>query len=164
MRKSFATLDDALLERLFQPASDVMTHRLGLARSATACACVDVAIVAWIVSCEPRLSAAVMAWNAGGAFVDLILLLAGLAAMVSLRELLRRRDSDKANPLRPAMQPHRAIVLLMLVARLAQWQSPGLAEAADLVMLVSAVAALYLGACAERPPIRRVLASLLPVR
>ena len=154
MRKTFAALDDALIERVFQPVSDFITNQTGLTRTRSACFCLDVASLGWIVARANRLSDAVVSWDAGQACMGLMLLLLGLVALVSLRTLFRRAATGKANPLRPAMQPHRAVVLLMLAARLEQWPTPVLADFADLAMLVSAIAALYLGACAERPPVR----------
>jgi hypothetical protein len=59
------------------------------------------------------------------------------------------------------MRPHRAIVLLMLAARLAQPQASDLGEVADIAMLLCAASALYLGACVERPPVRRGWAALV---
>ena len=53
-----------------------------------------------------------------------------------------------------------AIVLLMLVAQLVQLHAPGLAEAAAVAMLLCAASAMYLGACVEPPPARRVWTSL----
>jgi hypothetical protein len=154
MPKAFAPLDDALFERLFQPASDLISYHIGLGRTAVACFCIDIACLAWIVSCAPMLSSAVAAWN-GSAVCGLALPLLGLAALVSLRMLFRRTGNTLANPLRLAMQPHRAVALLLLVASLARLHAPSLADAADLAMLMSAASALYLGACVERPPIRR---------
>jgi len=154
MRKTFAALDDALIERVFQPVSDIISHQTGLTRTWTTCFCLDIASLGWIVARAGGLSGAVSAWDADTAFLDLMVLLLGLVALVSLRTLFRRAATRKANPLRLAMQPHRAVLLLMLAARLAQWQTPALADLADLAMLLSAVAGMYLGACAERPPVR----------
>ena len=154
MRKAFAPLDDVLFERLFQPASDLISYRIGLSRTAAACFCIDIACLAWIVSRGPALSGAVAAWNGAAAF-GLALLLLGLVALVSLRMLFRRTGDRLANPLRLAMQPHRAIALLMLVSTLVRLHATSLADAADLAMLMCAASALYLGACAGRPPIRR---------
>jgi hypothetical protein len=154
MRKTFAALDDGLIERVFQPVSDMVTHQTGLTRTQTAGLCLDIASLGWIIARTDGLSGAVATWDAGAAFLDLMLLLLGLVALVSLRTLFRRTATRTTNPLRPAMQPHRAVLLLMLAARLVQWQTPTLADAADLAMLLSAAAALYLGACAEQPPIR----------
>jgi hypothetical protein len=98
------------------------------------------------------LSGAVATWN-GAAVLALPLL--GLVALVSLRMLFRRTGDRAANPLRLAMQPHRAVALLMLVSSLARLHAPSLADAADLAMLMCAASALYLGACVERPPMRR---------
>jgi hypothetical protein len=154
MPKAFGSLDDALFERLFQPASDLISYHTGLGRGAVACFCVDIACLAWIVSCAPVLTVTVVAWN-GATACGLVLPLLGLVALVSLRMLFRRTGNNPANPLRLAMQPHRAVVLLMLVAGLARLHTVSLADAADLAMLMSAASALYLGACVERPPLRR---------
>jgi hypothetical protein len=155
MRKTFAPVDDVLIERLFQPASDLITYWTGLSRAASACFCIDIASFSWIASRAGGISAAVAERDAGGAALDGSVLLLGLVALMSLRTLFRRTGRKQANPLRLAMQPHRAFVLLMLGARLFQLQTPGPAAAADLAMLIFAASALYLGACAERPPIQR---------
>ena len=160
MRQSCAWLDDLWIERLFQPASDLIQNWVGLSRASAACFCIDVASLAWIVSRLRGLSAAVTAWDSGHAFLDLAFLLLGLLAMLSLRTLFRRAGRKPANPLRRAMQSHRAIALLMLIARLVQLQAPALADLADLMMLLSAASALYLGACADRPPLRRCVSAL----
>jgi hypothetical protein len=163
MRKTFAPLDDVLIERVFQPLADMLAGQTGISRATTSCVCIDIASLAWIVSRARGLSNVVAAWDCGDAFVDLALLLLGLAALISLRALFRRAATRKqANPLRLAMQPHRAIVLLMLASRLAQLHAPDLPDVADAMMLVCATAALYLGACAERPTLRRQRASLAP--
>ena len=162
MRKTFAPVDDVLIERLFQPALDTITNRIGFDRGRAACFCLDIASVSWIVSRARGLSDAVVAWDASNAGAGFALLVLGLAALTSLRVLFRRAGSSGGNPLRMTMQPHRATVLLMLIVRLVQLQAPGLADAADLVMLVCAGSALYLGACAERPPIRRGWVALTP--
>jgi hypothetical protein len=127
-----------------------------------ACFCVDLASLGWIASRAGSLSDAVAEWNAGGALLDCAVFLLGLAALISLRTLFRRAGGKQGNPLRPAMQPHRAVVLLLLVTGLLQLHAPGLAEAAYLAMLVFAASALYLGACSERPPVRRTWAALVP--
>jgi hypothetical protein len=164
MRKAFAPLDDVLIERLFQPMSDLVLNRIGVGRGAATCFCIDLASLSWIASRARGLSDAVTAWDCSAAFVDLLLLLLGLVAMVSLRILFRRARGKLGNPLRMIMRPHRLVVLLMLVARLAQFQAPDLADAADVAMLVFATSALYFGACSERPPIRRGGAALVPAR
>ena len=164
MRKTFAPLDDVLIERLFQPFADFVGDRIGVGRHAAACFCLDVASLAWIVSRAGGLSDAVAACDAGAAVFDLSLLLLGLVALISLRALFRRAAGRQANPLRAAMRPHRAVVLLMLLTRLAQLHAPGLADAADTAMLLCATSALYLGACTERPPIRRGIPAFAAAR
>lgn len=154
VRKTFAALDDALIERVFQPLSELIANQLRIQNAKAACICVDAASLAWIVSRGWGLAGA--AWDSATAVLDVALLLLGLAALISLRSLFRRTAKGKqANPLRQTMQPHRAIILLMLAARLTQLTPFGLTEAADLAMLLCAAAALYFGACVERPPVRR---------
>jgi hypothetical protein len=155
MRTSFALLDDWLIERVFQPVSDVITHRVGFGRITAACFCIDFASAAWIVSRSGELTGEVTAWEGGAAVRDMSILLLGLVALVSLRMLFRRTVRKQANPLRRSMLPHRGIVLMMLAVRLIEMRAPGLADAADLAMLLFAGSALYLGACVERPPVRR---------
>jgi len=156
MRKVFARLDDLLIERLFQPLIDVLNDRIGVGWAACACVCTDVASLAWIVSRARALSGAVDHWRAGAAVGEFGLLLLGLTALVSLRMLFRRTARHRrCNPLRPAMRSHRAFVLILLAARLMQMHVPGVSDAADAMMLLFSASALYLGACAERPPIRR---------
>jgi len=151
MRKRFARLDDLLFERVFQPASDLVALRLGLARGTAACVCLDVASVGWIVSRLPASSD-----HGGTSGLSLVVLLLGLVALAGLQALFRRAGaSARDNPLRLSMQPHRAIVLLMLVSRLLQLRQAAMADAADMVMLTAAASGLYLGACAPHPRIRR---------
>jgi hypothetical protein len=159
MWKTFASLDDALIERFFQPVADFISHRTGLSRTVAACFCIDGAALAWIAARAPGLSSAVTGWDAGSAAFDLSLLLLGLIALTSLRTLFRRAAGSRTNPLRQAMRQHRGIVLLMLLVRLVQLHAAGLADAAEIAMLVCATSALYLGACAEPPPVRRLSAT-----
>ena len=152
--ETFAALDDVLIERLFQPASDLISYRIGLSRTAAACFCIDVACLAWIVSRARALSDAVRRGTPRS------ILRPGVAAAGSRcpgqpADAVSAHRRQAGNPLRLAMQPHRAIVLLMLVSSLVQLQALSLADAADLAMLICAASALYLGACAERPPVRR---------
>jgi hypothetical protein len=162
MRRTFALLDGALIERVFQPVCDWLLRQTGITRTRTTCLCLDAAALAWILSRTQGLSDLAAHWEAGSAAVSFAVLLLGLVALISLRTLFRRAgDRKPANPLRLAMLPHRAVLLLMLVSRLVQLRDLG--DAADLLMLVCAVAALYLGACVERPRLRRRSGSGLPV-
>lgn len=152
MANVFVPLDDVLIERVFQPVTDLTATRLGLGRLVLTCACLDAASLTWLMSRLPELTGdreATMCLQG-------MLLLLGLTALVSLRSLFRRAGHrPQGNPLRQAMRPHRAVILLLLSARLLQWHGPNLADAADLLMLLFSSVALYLGACAERPPLRR---------
>lgn len=156
MYQVFAPFDDILIERVFQPLSDVMSDRFGLHRLRAASTCIELAAVAWALSQAPDLSHAVLGWQAASALVHLVLLLLGLTAMLSLRRLFRRVGTVAVNPLRRAMQPHRGVVVVLLAARLVTLHGMGMAETADLAMLGLAGLALYLGACSTRPPMHRV--------
>jgi len=166
MRSLFAPLDDVLIGRLFQPMADFIALRFGLGRGRAACLCLDIASVGWIVARARALSDAVLSWDAGASFLHLAILLMGLLALISLRVLFRRAGSKPiANPLRVSMRPHRAIVLLMLAARVMQPHAVSrgfadLGDVADVAMLLFAAVALYLGACTERPPVRRACSTM----
>lgn len=162
MRKTFVPFDDLLIERFFQPASARIADRIGLSQGNAIDLCLNAASIAWIVSRTQALTTDVIAWNVTGAFFGLACLMLGLLALLSLRILFRRPKTRQANPLRPAMQPHRATALLMLGASTLQLRTPGLAEAADTAMLIFVAFGLYLGACADQPPLRRRRLILAP--
>jgi hypothetical protein len=154
MKAKFVRFDDALIERIFQPLADSITCRIGLDRLSIAGFCLDAASVAWILSRAGGLALAVTQWDPGAAFPRMLLLLLGLVALTSLRTVFRRVGARSgANPLRVTMLSHRGVVLALLAARL-----PVLGEfagIADVTMLGFAACALYLGACASRPPMHR---------
>ena len=156
MRKGFAKFDGFLIERFFQPLCNLLADRFGIARFTAAGFCLDASSLGWIVSRAPGLARDVQAWDATPAAAHLILLMLGLMALTGLRSVFRRHaGQQKANPLREVMRPHRGILLLLFVAQLAHIEPVGISQAADGVMLVTALLALYLGACAEPPPVRR---------
>lgn len=153
MRTTFRRFDAVLIDRVFQPVCNALAGWAGMERQRLAALCLDAASVAWIVSQAGALSHAVAQWQPGLALPRLLLLLLGLAALSSLRVAFQRVGAkDGPNPLRPAMLPHRGMALALLAVRLTA--PSGLAGAADVVMLICAVCALYLGACAS-PPARR---------
>ncbi len=161
MRRFFAPLDDALFERLFQPLISLLTYRFGLRRRRIACLCIDVATIGWIVARAGGLSTVIAEGDGLSAALRTGLLLLGIGALISLRSLFRRIGDRRANPLRVAMLPHRAVILLLLAAR-AMHPAPGsLHEATDLAMLLFTWAALYLGACSEPPPVPRNASNLV---
>jgi hypothetical protein len=162
MQASFSRFDDALIERAFQPLADSITTRIGLDRLRIAGLCLDAASLAWIVSQAGALADAMTQSDPIAAVFRVVLLLLGLVALTSLRTLFRRVGARTgANPLRVAMLPHRGIVLALLVARLPTLT--GFAGMADLAMLGFAACALYLGACASRPPVQRNARIPLPL-
>ena len=151
MHKTFASMDDTLIERLFQPVTDLLANQLGMSRANAACACIDAASLSWIVSRARALSDDAASWQVAPSLFDSGVLLLGLAALVSLRTLFQRTGTRQTNPLRQVMRPHRALVLLMLAARLVQLRAADLSGLADMAMLVCAASALYLGACGQPP-------------
>jgi hypothetical protein len=154
MQASFARFDSALIEHVFQPLADLITDRIGLDRLRAVGICLDAASVAWILSQAGALTHAVTQWDAAASILRILSLVLGLIALTSLRVVFRRaRIRNGANPLRAAMRPHRGIVLALLAARLVALA--GFAGMADLAMLGFAGCALYLGACAARPPVHR---------
>jgi hypothetical protein len=154
MQHTFVRLDDALIERLFQPLADILSLRMALDRLRVAGLFLDAASIAWILSQAGSLTSAVTQWQAGTASLRAVLLLLGLVALISLRVAFRRVGTRSgANPLRRVMLPHRGMVVALLVARLVGLT--GFAGAADLVMLGCAACALYLGACVSRPTVVR---------
>ena len=157
MRKAFASLDDLLIERFFQPVAILIANHTSLSQDRAIRCCLDTASFAWILSRVGVLSNAMSVPEPALVLLNVGLLLLGLTALMSLRILFRRPKSRQANPLRPAMQPHRAVVLLMLASNLLRAPPSGLGDMADMVMLVCTAAGLYLGACAGHPPRRRRL-------
>jgi hypothetical protein len=154
MQPSFSRIDDTLIERVFQPLADLITDRIGLDRLCIVRFCLDAASIAWILSQAGALTRAVTQWEPGLALGRTLLLLLGLVALSSLRGVFGRvRGRGGANPLRVTMLPHRCVVLALMAARLLALA--GFAGVADLAMLAFAACALYLGACATRPPLRR---------
>ncbi|WP_428483121.1 hypothetical protein [Rhodopila sp.] len=160
----FAPLDDVLIDRLFQPLSNVFVNRCGLDRPRAACCCLDLASVSWILARAHGLSVAVIAWDAGMSVLRVAMLMVGLLALLGLRMVFRRfGGKSSGNPLRLSMRPHRAIILLMLALRLAQFGSGDPSDAADAGMLLFATLGLYLGACTEPPPFRRIFRDMVSV-
>jgi hypothetical protein len=161
MLGKFAPVDDVLIERLFQPACNLIRPCFGIGHAAAACLCLDLASLSWIFSRTGGMLEAMSQGDIDAAAFGATVLLLGLVALVSLRTLFHRMRGTQENSLRQAMRPHRGIVLLMLLARLLQLQAPDLGMAADLAMLLFASSALYLGACAERPRIKRNCSKLV---
>ncbi|HTW69194.1 MAG TPA: hypothetical protein VME47_04830 [Acetobacteraceae bacterium] len=147
----FACFDGALIERVFQPAADAISYRLGLDRLRIAGFCLDGASIAWIFSQAGGLSEAVTQWQACTVFLRVVLLMLGLLALCSLRVAFQRVTAAKGmNPLRVMMLPHRGVLLMLFATRLLALDS--FASAADFAALSFALCALYLGACVSPPP------------
>ena len=85
MQASFVRFDNALIEHVFQPLTDLITGRIGLDRLRVVGICLDAASIAWILSQADALTHAVTQWDAGASFLRMLLLLLGLVALTSLR-------------------------------------------------------------------------------
>lgn len=154
MRESFARIDDALIERVAQPAIDWLGERTPLGRFGTARLFLDCSGLAWI------LSQASAAAQAAGVNPELLcvrvgLMIVGLASLSVLRTVFERSDDSRrngsANPLRASMHLHRAACLIWLICLLVKVAAaPGLEAMALLAVGLFATAGVYAGAC--EPP------------
>jgi hypothetical protein len=155
MQESFARIDDALIDRLFQPLADWLEHHLSLGPNRAARTGIDVASLAWIVSMA---SAAAGTWHdMRGAFLNGAVLVAGLWAFTTLRGVFGRGDGGKANPLRAGMQTHRMACLFWMgaLALKSALEPASLASLGLLAVGLFATASVYLGACSRPPPRER---------
>jgi len=151
MLQRFAYFDGALIERVFQPAADTVSHHFGFDRLRIAGFCLDASSIGWILSQAGSLSEAVARWQAGAGLLRVLLLMLGLLALGSLRLAFQRVGAVRGmSPLRVTMLPHRGVLLALLCWRLLTLG--GFANVADLAALSFALCALYLGACAAPPP------------
>lgn len=161
MRERFTQVDDALIDRLFQPLADWMNHHMALGPNRAARTAIDLATLAWVCAQAGAAAKAFGSQDARSSVIGGAVLVAGLWAFTILRGVFHRKDSDakarvraEANPLRPAMQLHRAACLFWMIALLFKT----LAAPADfgalalLAVGVFATAAVYIGACTNHPP------------
>jgi hypothetical protein len=164
MKESFARVDDALIDRVFQPLVDWIEYRTEFDVFRVARVCIDLAALAWILSQAGNLAQAVGGGNLGLQGFQFAVIVLGLSAMLVLRRLFERTGGRgagsmglAANPLRPGMQVHRAACLLWLIGLLVKTvASPfGLAALTLLALGVFATTAVYVGSCSNRPPKRR---------
>ena len=164
MHERIASLDDALIDRICQPAVD----RLAAADRSVDCfwlarRCNDAAALAWILSQAGGVAGAFARGNVALAGAQGALVVIGLAALTTLRRVFdgtqRPRSSAGAcaNPLRPAMFPHRLGCLLWLSAQVLGTISSPIGWSAILTIAVGLMttASLYVGACSTPPPRRQ---------
>lgn len=161
MKERFTQVDDALIDRLFQPLADWMNHHMALGPNRAARASIDLAMLAWVCAQAGAAAQALGSQNVRSCTIDGAVMVAGLWAFTILRNVFQRTDSvakararAQANPLRPAMQPHRAACLFWMIG-LAVKTIAAPAEFGALALLAVgafATAAVYIGACTNHPP------------
>jgi len=164
MKEGFARVDDALIDRVFQPLVDWIGDNTAFNGCRVARACIDLAALAWILSQTGNVARSVEAGNLRLEIFQFALIVVGLKAILVLRTLFQRMDGTRAarmggaeNPLRAGMQVHRAVCLLWLIGLLVKTgASPtGLESLALLAIGVFATMGVYVGACSNPPPQRR---------
>lgn len=158
MSVHFARIDDALIDRLFQPLADLLDRHMAFGTNRAARTGIDLASLAWVLAEAGGAAHALAAHGLPAAMARGLVMLLGLSAFTILRNVFhgtRRRLA--ANPLRPGMQPHRAICLAwMAVLAVKTLLVPAdFAALALLAVGVFATAAVYIGACTNPPPARR---------
>ncbi len=163
MQESIARLDDALIDRVFQPVVDRFAAALSVDCFQLARSCNDAAALAWILSQAGGISDAFATGNVALAGAQGVLTVIGLAALTTLRRVFdgkqgsRASSGARANPLRPAMFLHRMGCLLWLGAQMLGTitRPSSFAEILIVVMGLMTTASVYVGACSTPPPERQ---------
>ncbi len=161
MTERFTLLDDALIDRLFQPLADWMDRHLALGTNRAARIGIDLACLAWICAQAGAAADALAGHDVPSCFARAVLVVVGLWAFTILRNVFQRPDRDarariraQANPLRPGMQLHRAACLFWMIGLAVKsiMAPSGFGSLALLAVGVFATAAVYIGACTNHPP------------
>ena len=159
MTENFARLDDALIDRLFQPLADWMDRHIALGTNRAARTAIDLATLAWMAAQAGAAANAVGSHDLRSCLIPGVLMVAGLWAFTILRNVFQRTDGEakarvraQANPLRPAMQLHRAACLFWMFALAVKTIAAPAGSLALLAVGVFATAAVYIGACTNHPP------------
>ena len=161
MRERFTQVDDALIDRLFQPLADWLDHHLALGTNRAARAAIDLATLAWVCAQAGAAAQALGSQDVRSSVIGGAVMVAGLWAFTILRNVFQRTDSEakarvraEANPLRPAMQLHRAACLFWMIALLFKTLvvPADFGALALLAVGAFATAAVYIGACTNHPP------------
>jgi len=155
MNDIFARVDDALIDRLFQPLADWMARLLTLRPDRAARAGLDLATLAWIGAEAGAMAQAMRTHDVPSAFTRAALMIAGLWAFTIVRAVFQRAGGARqANPLRPGMQLHRVFCLLWILGLAAKAIAApsGTEPLALLATGLFATASVYIGACTNPPP------------
>ena len=161
MRDKIERVDGILIDRMCQPVIDWVNGHLTVNCFKAARVLVDLSAFAWILSQASGLAAAAGAKTLENTLVQFALVVVGLSAIIVLRGVFDRAGTmasgGQGNPLRAAMYSHRLTCLLWLVALLIKTSATplGLESLALLGVGGFATAAVYMGACSNRPPARR---------
>jgi hypothetical protein len=163
MKDRFTHVDDVLIDRLFQPLVDWMNSEMAIGAGRAARVLVDLAALAWIGAEASSASGALAMHDVQAGFVIAIVLMAGLSALTILKGVFRQKDGGgksrraaHANPLRAGMQVHRVACLVWVAALMVKTAlvPADFAAVALLAVGLFATAAVYIGACSNRPPKR----------
>ena len=161
MKERFTQVDDALIDRLFQPLADWMNHHMALGPNRAARVAIDLASFAWILAQLGDTAHAVQIHDVRTCVILGCAVVLGLWAFSILRNVFQRSDGAgrtggqaRANPLRPGMQLHRAACLVWMVGLAVKTIAApyDLASLALLAVGLFATAAVYIGACTNHPP------------
>ncbi len=155
MKDVVERLDDALIDRVFQPLADWLDHHIAFGIFRAARGAIDLASLMWI--CAEARDASAAARYPGLMLFHFAVIVAGLWSLSTLRGLFPRTKGAReggANPLRAAMQLHRAACLFWMIGLAIKTASaPNGFEALALFAVgVFATSAVYLGACSTPPP------------
>jgi hypothetical protein len=164
MKDRVSRVDDVLIDRLFQPLVDWMNCEMAIGAGRAARILLDLAALAWICAEAGSTSGAMAMRDVQAGFVVALILVAGLSALTILKGVFRHKDGGgksrgaaQANPLRAGMQVHRVVCLVWVVALLVKTAlvPADFAALALLAVGLFATAAVYIGACSNRPPKKR---------
>ena len=166
MKEQLLGVDDALVDRVFQPLADCVGALTGWGVFRLARCCLDAMALAWIAGQSREVSAMMAAGNTGAATRAFAVMALAVAAITMLRAQFLRPDGQSgtartANPLRPAMQVHRILCLFWIAVLPIKIAAASSAiEAVSLAaVVVFGTAAVYIGACSNPPPQRRIAQS-----
>lgn len=156
MQEIIARVDEALIDKLFQPMVERIAALLPLGCFQQARICTGVAAVAWILSKAADVTAAVRTGMLGPQVFQISLLLLGLGSIMVLHSLFQRGSGQgQANPLRAVMYPHRLCLLFGAAISLLR-TTAGQGTWALFTVAIFAVASVYIGSCSNPPPKQQV--------
>lgn len=163
MTKDLMRLDDLVIDKICQPAVDLIYENLEADCYQVARICIDISALFWILSQVKGAITVAKIGDMGTEVYQYALIVAGLAAFMFLRSVFdrspgsgRKARSGQGNPLRGPMSLHRFIFLAGFIVQVFQTMvvAADFGSVAMLAMKMFSAAALYAGACSNRPPKR----------